>query len=1100
MVRKGFWLAFVTFVGLQSASAQSPNPIDLVQGLRENGLSDLALDYLIEQQKKNPTGDLKVVLPLELAKTRLLLAQTESDAAVRDGIIAGAKKEFDAFLKNHPTHPRSAEASLALARVVSLQAKALLSRAYRIDTGAADAQDQAKVAEKKAAAAATRPMFQRASDLFGQGSKNIQAIIDDPATDIARKKSLVRDSMQAELERGINQFNLADAYISPEGQEAVQRGAALDAAKAIFLTLGKKDTNSPISWSARAWAAACDVEKTDTKAAEDAFKQIRIDATKSPASGDGVRMVEFFEAQNKYLQNRRGTVNEVRQAKTLVKNWLDKDKYRSRNTPERLSMTFYYASLSERESYDGIRFDKAKPPNITGIDGNARALLLEASREYKKLIEFDNEYSDRAGKARTRVIRTLVMGAGKKPTEYTTFEECQMAALVKLDAGSSMEPKERDVAMNEAIVLFERARQLVTPAIPIKDIADMNMMLAYAYLNGGRPYEAAILGEHLSQVQRGTTAAKAGLFAVEGYLASRAKLEDNDTKNRTVDRERAIRLSIVLDKNYPTDPSTDSVRFRLGRLYLEEKQYQEAFDILAKVNNSYSGASSARIAQGRAGYMLINNKDSALTPAQKAAVFQKAVTDIDSLPEPTGGPELKSYLSLRNLLAQLHLSNPPEGYAKAEQIAVAALASAAKSGLDDPDKKAAIFSAEEIRLRAAYAQAVGFYKAMKYKEMAEKMGPDLVAMKKSGLATDAKLEGDGGVIADNLDKFRREYIVLSLQGRIREGEIDKAKESFELLEQLGGSVDATTDALSRLVSLVRPQIDDLKKQSKPEEAAKLVELVASLLRSQAEKKLKPRAMASLGRSLRDLGVYDKAIETLLKVPVADNADLMKRTTDIADNDKREGAIAHQIAQIELARAYRATKQFDKADELLKAAMGTKEKPGWARALEYRREAIFLLEDKAQEAPADKRKLGWGEALRGWSAIATEYRNAIQAPIKGNPTPEERTRIIQNKQKLVPIFLELIVDEKRCLTKANSQLLQGKPELASAFGRIAQSLLDVERGDQQGLSLEVKTKFHMLLEEFPMLKGEYVKKGGKLFLDPDAQSETPAVLPAATDKK
>ena len=146
--------------------------------------------------------------------------------------------------------------------------------------------------------AATRPMFQRASDLFGQGSKNIQAIIDDSATDIARKKSLVRDSMQAELERGINQFNLADAYISPEGQEAVQRGAALDAAKAIFLTLGKKDTNSPISWSARAWAAACDVEKTDTKAAEDAFKQIRIDATKSPASGDGVRMVEFFEAQN----------------------------------------------------------------------------------------------------------------------------------------------------------------------------------------------------------------------------------------------------------------------------------------------------------------------------------------------------------------------------------------------------------------------------------------------------------------------------------------------------------------------------------------------------------------------------------------------------------------------------------------------------------------------------------------------------------------------------------------------------------------------------------------------------------------------------------
>lgn len=1100
MIRKIFLLAFVAFVGSQSAFAQSPNPLDLVQGLRENGLSDLALEYLNDLQKKEPTGDLKVVLPLEMAKTRLLLAQTESDAVLRDGIIAGAKKDFDAFLKNHPDHPRSSEASLSLARVVSLQAKAQLSRAYRIDTGAAEAQDQVKVAEKKAAAAATRPNFQKASDLFGLAAKNIQAIIDDPATDVARKKSLTRDSMQAELERGINQFNLADAYISPEGQEAVQRGAALDAAKAIFLALGKKDTNSPISWSARAWAGACDIEKTDVKLAEDAFKQIRIDATKSPASGDGVRMVEFFEAQNKYLQNRRGSANEVRIAKILVKNWLEKDTYRSRNTPERLSMTFYYASLSERESYFGIQFDKATPPKITSIDGNARSLLLEASREYKKLIEFDNEYSDRAGKARTRVTRTLVMNANKPPEQYTSFEECQMAALVKLDAGSSLEPKEREVLMKDAIGLFERARQLITPAIPPKDIADMNMMLAYAYLNGGRPYEAAILGEHLSQVQRGPIAAKAGLFAVEGYLASRAKLEDTDAAFRTVDRERAIRLSILLDKNYPTDPSTDSVRFRLGRLYMEEKQYREAFDILAKVNNSYSAASSARIAQGRAGYMLINSKDSALTPEQKGAIFQKAVVDIESVPEPTGGPELKSYISLRNLLAQLHLSNPPDGYAAAEKVAAAAIISATKSGMDDPDKKAAIFSADEIRLRAAYAQAVGFYKAMKYKEMADKMSPDLVAMKKDGRASDAKLDGDGKVIADNLDKFRREYIVLSLQGRIREGEIEKAKESFELLEQLGGSVDATTDALTRLVSLVRPQVDDLKKQNKPEDAAKLVELVGNLLRTQSEKKVTPKVMAALGRSLRDLGVYDKAIETLSKVPPADLVDLMKRTTDIPDNDIRESVIAHHVAQIELARAYRAIKQFDKADELLKTAMGTKEKPGWAKSLEYRREAVFLLEEKAQVAPAEKRKLAWGEALRGWSLIANEYRGAIQAPVKGNPTPEEKTRIIQNKQKLVPIFLELIVDEKRCLAKANSQLLEGKPELASSFTRIAQSIIEVERGDQQGLSLEVKMKFHLLLEEFPMLKEEYTKKGGKLFLDPSVQTETPSLTPSAEEKK
>ena len=107
MTRLAAVLALVLAVS-PPARADAPNPFDLVQGLRENGMSDLALEYLDELGKTNPSADMKVVIPLETAKTRLLLAQQESDESVRDAAISLAKRDFGLFLLDHGKHPRAA--------------------------------------------------------------------------------------------------------------------------------------------------------------------------------------------------------------------------------------------------------------------------------------------------------------------------------------------------------------------------------------------------------------------------------------------------------------------------------------------------------------------------------------------------------------------------------------------------------------------------------------------------------------------------------------------------------------------------------------------------------------------------------------------------------------------------------------------------------------------------------------------------------------------------------------------------------------------------------------------------------------------------------
>src|SRR2546423_11150191 len=126
-----FALAVLLVLGPLTGAARpadAPTPLDLVRGLREAGMPDLALEYLREIEKDNPSGDVKTLLPLERAKVRLELAQQEEDEGGRESALAAARAEFQAFLAANPKHPRAAEATLALARVLALEAAGKLGR------------------------------------------------------------------------------------------------------------------------------------------------------------------------------------------------------------------------------------------------------------------------------------------------------------------------------------------------------------------------------------------------------------------------------------------------------------------------------------------------------------------------------------------------------------------------------------------------------------------------------------------------------------------------------------------------------------------------------------------------------------------------------------------------------------------------------------------------------------------------------------------------------------------------------------------------------------------------------------------------------------
>ncbi|MGL4423385.1 MAG: hypothetical protein ACRCZF_22195, partial [Gemmataceae bacterium] len=306
----------------------------------------------------------------------------------------------------------------------------------------------------------------------------------------------------------------------------------------------------------------------------------------------------------------------------------------------------------------------------------------------------------------------------------------------------------------------------------------------------------------------------------------------------------------------------------------------------------------------------------------------------------------------------------------------------------------------------------------------------------------------------------------------------QAGELFDLLERLGGTAEATADALTRLVGLVRPQLDELRKAGKGEDATKLAESVSTILVKQSAKpNLSPRVLAFLGRSLRDLGVYTQAVEVLLKIPTPAMEDLKKPLAQL-DEKTRPLVTAYTSGQLELARAYRANKQFEKSDEVLVAAIGKDGKSGWARPLDFRKEAALLLEDKADAAPAEAKLKAWSEAQQAWTKIVTDYQRAVVTPPK---KAEDRPAWERDREKIIPIFLGTFADLQRCLSRANAQIMKDPMKLAEKQSGIGKKIAELEAAQEKYLTPDVKTQFSQLMTDYPNVKAGYEKAGGKAFL-------------------
>ena len=1107
---------FLLLVVAAPAVAQPADPLALARGLRDAGLADLAVEYVTDLAGKRPPPEVAVQLPLELALSRLGAA-VDADDTQKDALLAQARGEFEQFLKTAPPqHVRRPEAAVALARAVAGQARAQLSRADNLDDAA-----------RTAARAAARPGFVDAAARFATAAEEFGKAADAKAV------------AQAELDRGRCLFDLARTF-GDTTKDTLDKIKPLDQARSAFNALNAKDPAGPLAWVALAWAAECEREKADFTAADRLFKQVK-DA-KGPGAAAGQRLARFFELRAEFLAAaRENKPAALQKARRLADGWLAEAPKGKAVSPEVTAARFYAATGRLFEARLQVREDP-KTKAVT-VPGAARVLLQEADREYRRLAEADTEYTGRAVKYRTQVVRLLVGDADRPPADFATLDESLMAAQVQIERATQLPPDDRPARAAKGVALFERARTLAGSDTS-RDGSAAALGLVRAYLLADRPHQAAVLGEHLARtLPPGGPAARAGQLAVTGYLNAAGKLSPDEAEAKAVDQNHALAVAAFLDKTLPTDPSTDLARMQAAEVKLAGGDPLAAFDLLAKVSPASPLAVRARLREGAAAYALLSPADGSDPPPadQRAKVLQRAVRDLTALPEPpTSLPAADARLAVKLGLqvAELHLLDKPAGLPKAEAAAAAAASRASKfTDLTPADKQAFAFQAEHVRARAVYAQAAPLFQQGKYPEASAKLAPLLDAIKKDGPAAKGTQDPAVKTAAVALDEFRRDrLVVLGLQARVREKAVDKAGELLALLKTLGGSLDASVGAVEALVAGVKPQLDQLRKDGKGEDADTLAAGVAGLLdKLAADPAATPRVYLALGRGLTTIGRPEPAVALLQKVPQA--PELLAQKFDALDDKQKATTTLDKLARLELARAHRQAGQFAEADAVLTAAVGTKEKPGWAvgspQAQSFRREGAHLLEAKAAAAdPRDAAKM-WGEAYKRWGELANDYAPALKqlaagkrdakaamlallqlkalppsdklpktpddirkgltaappppwladllAPVKAadgaaedNPYVRQlRDAVAKLDAQVKPVYFDLFAESLRCLTAANTATVKDPAKLAAQLGKVAAQMVQVEKANPD-LADEVKAKFAAVRADSPALKAQYEK--------------------------
>jgi hypothetical protein len=709
-------------------------------------------------------------------------------------------------------------------------------------------------------------------------------------------------------------------------------------------------------------------------------------------------------------------------------------------------------------------------------------MLVRAERLYKDLADSDNEYTEKSRNRRAAVLVVLMAERAQDLSKLTNFEECYLTAQIEAFEMSQGKKSEEEKAkrLEKVIAALRRGLSLAVRTDAPRDVADARLMLAYAYLTGGDPYQAAILGEQLSRSNlAGHRGAEAAAYALQAYAAildgdRRRNAGEDETK---VDQRRLRAIAELMEKTWPDDPATDIARHQLGGFLLEDKNFPEAIAMLSRVAPTYPGLAQARYQEGAAAQrvQIVDN----VPAARKKALLQQATGDLAKVRDPAPGSSEET--SLAACLARLQYGNllllddraDGSNYRAAEAIGKQIAALVPELSLDELFAPQVTAEAAKLQIAGVSGQALNMIKADKLDDAHKVLAPLIATVEK---------DADKKDVYEPLREAQRQVVALALRAAILENKPGDADKAMFLLRRISPSTGtgSANDRLLRVVVEMKREADALKEKGDAAKREKLDNgLTAFVDELTRAPNLAPDVRLFLASAYSSLDKHKKAADLLKEYPApkATEGDEVKR---------------YQAIRVALMREARQGRDFQQASAVVNEALKT-----WGKSnLDVQRERVFLLEDAGNLGGAFKacREIE-GALNKGWTDFerANQDDKAADVAERAAKTEDERAKAQQAKgeaslrraaaQPLREAYWEFYYYEIRIVLTSDVKKAKDAADKERRLAAIAAAIKKLEDGQEDFGGQNLRTRYRALLDGEPILKQKYLEANGKRLYEP-----------------
>jgi hypothetical protein len=968
MKRSSICVALLLLLFPCAAHGQEPadSELDLVAKLRAKGYADLAKEYLDQLQKRNDPA-LAGALPLEQARTLVALAR-EKDVDQRIGMIAAARTELEAFVKQNAGKPEGAQAALELARLASLQGQAVLTQALR--------EEDPKTAHERARPA--EALFQQAGKDLIAAIKALQAAVDDyrnpdPKVEKAKRLQLTDDLSHARFDSGINLIDQARTYIDI-GAEGVNRKRAeiIEEARKVFDKLAKDD-NAAAGTLANAWLMKVSMEQQVPQETGKYFKRVMAQEGRSyqPAK----RWARLFFMQNLINDPTYGKLKPDEKLKMIEKegrSWL-KDYPSAVKSPEGQQVLFELANALIEQAR------KAK-------DQKAKAVLdqyTDAQKYLGMLAQMDGDLSQKANQMNLALGFQL---SGSK-TDLRTFDDFNQKGMAeylkwqqvnkKLGEAGGKErdalERERKQHLQAMVTSLARAVGLSTSKTPIQKLDDTRFYLTWGYIFNGDLERAAIAGEALGRSRPPTPmGAKGASAALDAYANLLERDPDFSTRARLKDLADYV-LSPEQQKAWAGDPVADYAHYQLAMLHKRDDDNKGAIEHLEKVSPAFP---AYIYAQGQAVFLAQEAREKAKEPAEQKFYVEAAKRALKRMP-PLGDkvdPSTATMYFLAQMEQGKFLYSEASEDLKAKHPDKAALKyiemGKTLDELHQRFEKASVKMSGESRDRIEYTMGVlRKYSDLGLADVEFNKGNYEAVFKTTEKVVDRVLKDAKDPKAELRYKDHQvtgDILGLALRAYIQKGEVDKGRELLGALQRLqGDGNDLGADRsnyVRRVLQDISGQVEALKTSGKKEDTERLKSMVGNFtsfldaIGKESEKKgHDPEATRMLAYAYASLDQHAKAASIYAKVPAP----------ACLDNKKLSEKEAEQVAsywgmRLEYGKALRQGKSKEDLAEALKVLNQLLAHPNARYQILADMEKNLVLEDEEKYGVA---LLQWGKFVK-----------------------------------------------------------------------------------------------------------------------------------------